>query len=117
MRLKAAQIWDWNLFHRTLRRMSLRYDEVAHPVELIIDFRGTTRFPGGTIAHIRSLGTAFHPNAPARAVVLGVSQDMQRAIGARGAVYKDDQRLLAFGDNDQHALSIIERWRLSEADR
>ena len=116
MRLRAAQTWDWNLFHKTLRRMSLRYDEVTHPVELIIDFRGTARFPGGTIAHIRSLGTAFHPHAPARAVVLGVSQDMQRAIGARGAVYKDDQRLLVFGRDDRHALSIIEGWKLGRDD-
>jgi hypothetical protein len=114
MRLRAVETWDWNLFHKTHRRMSLRYDEVTHPVELIIDFRKSERFPGGTIAHIRSLGTAFHANAPARAVILGVSVDMQRAIGARGSVYQDDQRKLVFGRDDRHALSIIEGWRLGK---
>ncbi len=112
MRLKAFESWDWNLFHKTHRRMSLRYDEVTHLVELIIDFRKSERFPGGTIAHIRSLGTAFHVNAPARAVVLGVSQDMQRAIGARAAVYQDDRRKLVFGRDDRHALAVIAEWRL-----
>jgi hypothetical protein len=116
MRYTAAGLWNWNEFHKTLRRSTLRFDEVSHPVDTIIDLRGGTRLPAGAVGHLRSLGTKMHPNGVARTVILGVDAAVQAAIGAVNGLYWAEGRLIHFAASDEDAYAVIERWRNTAAD-
>ncbi len=113
MRYRVEGLWNWNEFHKTLRRSTLRFDEVSHPIDTIIDLRKGVKLPAGAIGHLRSLGTKNHPNGVARTVIIGVDPTLQTAIGAVGGLYWDDGRMIHFAASDEDAYEVIARWRNS----
>ncbi len=118
MRYTVQGAWDWNDFYRQMRRSLLWWDDLDHVVDIIIDFRGgdhlpdgSIKLPAGAMAHLRSIGTIEHANAPHRAVVIGVSADLQAKIGAVDGVYKPPRREIRFVENDDQARAVIADWR------
>lgn len=110
MRYTVSGQWNWNDFHKHLRRSLLWLDTVDHTVEAIIDFRGTTRFPAGAFGHLRSLGKAIHVNASPRVVLIGVESALKQQIGGDDGIYHDGQRTIRFADSDDEAAAIIAGW-------
>jgi hypothetical protein len=115
MRYTVEGDWNWNEFHKTLRRSTLRFDDVSHPVDTIIDLRKGLKLPAGAVGHLRSLGTKMHPNGVARTVIIGVDRTVQSAIGAVDRLYWDEGRVIHFAITDEDAYAVINRWRNSVA--
>ena len=111
IRYTASGVWNWNEFHKHLRRSLLWFDQVSHPIEMIIDLRGGNKLPAGAVGHLRSIGAKAHPNSTGRAIVLGVDGETQHRLGAVDGVYQDSQRLLRFVETDEMAYQILEEWR------
>lgn len=114
MRYVAQGAWNWNEFHKNMRRSTLWFDQVNHPVDVIVDLRGGNRLPAGAIGHLRSIGTKTHGNSTGRAVILGVDADIQRKLGAVNGVYHDHERLLRFADSDEEAYRVIADWSAND---
>lgn len=114
IRYTASGTWNWNEFHKHLRRSLLWLDQVGHPVETIIDLRAGDRLPAGAIGHLRSIGAKGHPNSTGRAVILGVDDETQHRLGALDGVYQDNQRLLRFAQTDEAAYRILGEWQGSQ---
>lgn len=111
MRFVAEGRWNWNDFHKNVRRSTLWLDQVQHPVDVIFDLRSGDRLPVGAVGHLRSVGTETHANSTGRAVLLGVDAETQRLLGAVDGVYQDSHRLLRFAETDEAAAAIIAEWR------
>jgi|SRR5690606_450614 len=114
MRYVASGAWNWNEFHKNMRRSTLWFDQVSHPVDVIVDLRGGNKLPAGAIGHLRSLGTKIHANSTGRAVILGVDAETQRKLGAVDGVYDDGERQLRFVETDEAAYRAIEGWRMND---
>lgn len=111
VRVVAVMPWNWNDFHKAMRRASFLLDTVHHDVDLLIDLRQSSRLPAGALGHIRSLGAAIHPNHPDRAVILGLDASIAGPLGGDDRAYSDGTRLLRFVESDDEARSVIEAWR------
>ncbi|HLU12226.1 MAG TPA: hypothetical protein VK003_21290 [Oceanobacillus sp.] len=114
MRYVASGAWNWNEFHKNMRRSTLWFDQVSHPVDVIVDLRGGNKLPAGAIGHLRSLGTKIHANSTGRAVILGVDAETQRKLGAVDGVYDAGERQLRFVETDEAAYRAIEGWRMND---
>lgn len=110
LRVTPTPPWDWNLFHRTLRRAALRLDEVTGPVDLLLDFTTSKPLPAGVVGHLRSVALE-HPNSSHRTVIIGIDDTTQRAIGASNGVYKRGDRVQYFAASEAEALALIASWR------
>lgn len=100
MRYTADGAWDWNIFHKTLRRSTLRFDEVAHPVSALIDLRGSTKLPAGAVGHLRSLLTSLaHTRFSGRAAVVGVDAATLAALGVRDSARELSNGRILFDDD------------------
>jgi hypothetical protein len=110
LRVVATSSWNWNDFHKTLRRATFWLDSVQHPVEILVDLRATTRLPAGALGHIRSLGISIHPNHPNRMVILGLDSEVAVPLGGKEGTYSDGTRLLRFVDANEAAQTVLEAW-------
>lgn len=115
LRFTAVTPWNWNDFHKTMRRATFWLDSVNHPVEMMLDFRQTTKLPAGALGHIRSLGTAIHPNSSNRLVIIGLDESVAGSLGGDDRTYQDAIRLIRFVDTDDEARAIIAAWQAEEA--
>lgn len=109
VRVVPVMPWNWNDFHKAMRRASFLLDTVQHEVDLIIDLRQSVKLPAGAFGHIRSLGAAIHPNNPDRAVIIGLDAAVAGQLG--GDSYRDGTRRLRFVETDDDARSVIAQWR------
>jgi hypothetical protein len=114
LRVTATMPWNWNDFHKAMRRASFLLDTVNHDVDLVIDLRQSLKLPAGALGHIRSLGAAIHPNNPDRAVILGLDESVAGPLGGADRTYSDGMRLLRFVGSDDEARAVIEQWRAGE---
>ena len=66
--------WNWKNYHHAVRASTFTLSAVDHPVECLIDLRGSTRqtMPSGLNAHVRSFGKKAQANLSGRAVVIGM---------------------------------------------
>lgn len=111
IRYRASGRWNWNDFYKNVNRSLLRFDEVSHPVDVIIDLRGGDRLPAGAVGHLRSIGSKAHANSTGRAVILGVDAETQHRLGAVDGMYQDSERLLRFVDSDDAAYRVLQEWQ------
>lgn len=114
LRVVAVMPWNWNDFHKAMRRASFLLDTVKHDVDLLIDLRQSIKLPAGALGHIRSLGVAIHPNNPDRAVILGLDETIAGPLGGDDRTYSDGTRLLRFVESDDEAQAVIEGWWAGE---
>ncbi len=110
LRYVADGAWNWNDLHKHLRRSTLWFDTLDHPVETIIDLRGGSRMPGGAVGQLRSLGKQMHANSRARTIIMGVDAHLQHQLGAADGVYATPNQLIRFAATDAEAAAILSEW-------
>lgn len=111
MRVLAEGTWNWNDFHKTMRRATFWFDATKHPVEMVIDLRGSTKLPAGALAHIRSLGKRIHPRGRDRVVIIGLDEAVAQPLGGADGIYRDSEREIRFVSSDADAQAILDQWR------
>lgn len=109
MHYRVEGKWDWNQFHKTLRRSTLRFDEVEHEVGAIIDLRRSGQpMPAGAVGHLRSLLTSLaHVRFSGRAVVIGVDTPLLNALGVRDGVLRTQKGLIGFATDEDAARALL----------
>ncbi len=110
LRYAADGDWNWNDLHKHMRRSTLWFDPLDHPVETIIDLRGGARMPGGAVGQLRSLGKKLHRNSRARTIIMGVDAELQHQLGAVAGVYQTPDQLIRFAATDAEAAAILAEW-------
>ncbi len=110
IRFVATGLWNWNDFHKAMRRATFWLDSVSHSVETIIDLRAGVKLPAGALGHVRSLGKRIHPNGTDRAVLIGLEGSVAKPLGGAEGVYRDGVRLLRFVATEDEALAVIAEW-------
>ncbi len=111
LRVTATPPWNWNDFHKALRRATFWLDAIEHSADILIDLRRCGRLPAGALGHIRSLGVAIHPNSHDRVVIIGLDEAVAGPLGGADRIYQDDTRLIRFVDTDEEARAVIEQWQ------
>lgn len=111
IRMTVAGAWNWNDFHKNLRRMTFWMDSVQHGVELVIDLRGSHKLPAGALGHIRSLGKKIHPNGRDRVILIGLDASIAQPLGGETGSYRDGDRLICFVQTDDEARAVLDTWR------
>lgn len=116
MRYVAAGAWNWNDFHKHMRRSRLVFDQVGHdqPIEAIIDLSGGAKLPAGAVGHLRSLGKDEHPQRTRRVVIIGVDAATQAQLGAEDGAVQAAFALIRFVDSDDDARAVIAAWQASD---
>lgn len=114
LRVTATPLWNWNDFHKALRRATFWLDAVDHTVEIIVDLRHSGKLPAGALGHIRSLGTAIHPNTEDRMVIIGLDETVAGPLGGADRTYQDEARCIRFVGTDEDAQAIIAAWRSAD---
>lgn len=69
--------WNWKDYHHVVRVSTFSMTGIEHPVDCLIDLRGSTRpaLPSGLLGHVRSFGAKKHPAFTGRALVIGMPAD------------------------------------------
>ena len=110
LRLVATAPWNWNDFHKGMRRATFLLDTVDHPVELIIDLRQSNTLPAGALGHVRSLGKPLHPNMRTRLIIIGLDPSVAGPLGGADGIYQVGERLIHFVKTDDEAQAVIVAW-------
>ncbi len=116
IRFVAEDSWNWNDFHKNMRRATFWFDSVPHTVEMVIDLRATTKMPAGALGHIRSLGKRIHPHGRDRVILIGLDSTLAQTLGGADGIYGDSQRMIRFVQTDEEAQTIIDEWLAEAAD-
>lgn len=103
--------WNWNDFHKGMRRAALQLAQAGPPVEVLLDLRQAGKLPAGAFGHIRSLGIALHPRMRNRLLVVGLEPTLAAMLGGRRGVYRDGKRTLRFVDDEAEAAAVLAQWR------
>jgi hypothetical protein len=114
LRLTAADRWNWNDFHKSMRVATFWLDTVDHAVEMIVDLSQSERLPAGALGHIRSLGTQIHPNGRARLLIIGLDESVTGPLGGKDNIYHDSTRLIHFVEDEDQAQAILGEWLAEE---
>jgi hypothetical protein len=70
--------WNWTDVHRAVHLSLFQLVNVDHPVHTLADFRQATKWAGGAMAHLRSLGKKReHTHFSGKAILLGVPDDLR----------------------------------------
>ena len=74
LRYFAEGDWNWKDYHQAVRAAAFRLTAVDHPVDSVIDLRGSSRpsLPAGASAHVRSFGRVISACLTGRAAVIGL---------------------------------------------
>jgi hypothetical protein len=62
------------------------------------------------LGHIRSLGSAPHPNARSRLLIIGLDESVAGPLGGEDGIYERGDRLLRFVDSEDAAQAILAEW-------
>ncbi|MBZ0302365.1 MAG: hypothetical protein K8J31_21645 [Anaerolineae bacterium] len=111
LRVIPTPPWNWNDFHKGLRRAAFWLDAVDHDVEILIDLRRSGKLPAGVLGHIRSLGVSIHPNSRDRAVIIGLDETIAAPLGGADHTYQDSARLIRFVETDAEAQAVLAQWQ------
>jgi hypothetical protein len=111
LRFTASPPWNWNDFHKAMRRAAFWLDTVDHDVDILIDLRHSGKLPAGALGHVRSLGVSIHPNSHDRVVIIGLDDSVAGPLGGADRVYQDSARLIRFVTTDEEARAVIGAWR------
>ena len=83
LRYTAEGHWNWKEYHQAARAALFRLSAVDHPVDSVIDLRGSLRpsLPAGAAAHIRSFGRRTQARLTGRAAVIGLPASEAERLG------------------------------------
>lgn len=101
--------WNWTDFHRTVRVSLFSIFGIEHQVDTLVDLRGTSKTPGGAVAHIRTIGKKQHPKLSGRAVIIGLDAETEAKVlaGNTERVLSFREQTIYFADNEAEALQLL----------
>jgi hypothetical protein len=110
VRYVAEGRWNWNDYHKIVRISTFSFESLDHKVEAVVDLRGGDGMPAGAVGHVRMMGKPSHRNRTARAIVLGVPPEVQRALGAVDGVAGTPEQQIVFVEDDDAVRSVLAGW-------
>lgn len=110
---RADGDWNWNDYHTCVRASLFSMHQHPHPVESLIDLRGSTRqtMPSGLQAHVRTFGKKLTPALSGRAVVIGLppAAEAQLPLDNNRTLFTNDG-LVVFVDDEAQLQAILQTW-------
>ncbi|MCE2470934.1 MAG: hypothetical protein J4G18_03370 [Anaerolineae bacterium] len=102
--------WNWRDYHHAARASAFTLMSAEHPVDSVIDLRGSTRIalPAGAGAHLRSFGRVTQARLTGRAAVIG-SPDVD-AEGLRDGVLQTADGFVKFVDSETELAALLTEW-------
>lgn len=107
--------WNWKDYHQAARASAFTLSGVDHPVDCLIDLRGSARrdLPAGLAAQVRSFGRKTQTCLTGRAVVIGMPKE------GIDALLLDDEDTLSTSDgavkfvaNDAEIEQVLRAWEM-----
>ncbi len=113
MRYIAEGQWNWKDYHRAVRAAAFSLTAVEHPVDSVIDLRGSARpaLSAGASAHVRSFGRATSACLTGRAAVIGLPAAEADRLGL-----SPERRLgtsdgyVQFVESDMELAQLLAEW-------
>lgn len=113
MRYIAEGQWNWKDYHQAARAAAFSLTAVEHPVDSVIDLRGSARpaLPAGASAHIRSFGRVTSACLTGRAAVIGLPAAEADRLGL-----SPERRLgtsdgyVQFVESDMELAQLLAEW-------
>ncbi len=101
--------WNWTDYHKTVRMSMFALVNLDHSVHVIADFRDVTRFPGGAIAHLRTLGKKQHQNFSGVAVAVGLPTDLRAQLSGATQAEKITvgEQIIYFAEDKDAAHTLL----------
>ena len=105
--------WNWKDYHHAARASAFTLAGVDHPVDCLIDLRGSARrsLPAGLAAHVRSFGKKMQACLTGRAVVIGMPTEGidSLMLGDENTLSTNDG-LVRFVANDAELEQALQAW-------
>jgi hypothetical protein len=105
--------WNWRDFHACVRASLFSMHNHPHPVDSLIDLRGSTRpqLPAGFAAHVRTFGKKLAPALSGRAIVIGLPEPDELALqpDAYRTLLNQDGGKIYFVDDEAGLRVILEQ--------
>lgn len=113
MRYIAEGQWNWKDYHQAVRAAAFSLTAVEHPVDSVIDLRGSARpsLPAGASAHVRSFGRVTSACLTGRAAVIGLPAAEADRLGL-----SPERRLgtsdgyVQFVESDMELAQLLAEW-------
>jgi hypothetical protein len=105
--------WNWRDYHACVRASLFSMHHHPHPVDSLIDLRGSTRprLPAGFAAHVRTFGKKLAPALSGRAIVIGLPAPDELALqpDADRTLLNQDSGKIYFVDDEAGLRAILEQ--------
>lgn len=105
--------WNWKDYHHAARASAFTLSGVDHPVDCLIDLRGSARqtLPAGLAAHVRSFGKKMQACLTGRAVVIGMPKEGidSLLLGGDDTLSTSDGAV-RFVTNDAEIEQVLRAW-------
>ena len=106
----AGGDWTWRDYHHAVRASAFTVMTAEHPVDSVIDLRGSTRvtLPAGAAAHLRSFGKITQARLTGRAAVIGMPGI--EVEGMRDGILHTVDGFVAFIDSEEELDALLAEW-------
>ena len=102
--------WNWRDYHQAARASAFTLMSAEHPVDSVIDLRGSSRtaLPAGAAAHLRSFGRVTQARLTGRAAVIG--SPAVEVEGMTEGVLPTADGLVKFVDSEAELAALLAQW-------
>ncbi len=113
MRYVAAGHWNWKDYHQAVRAAAFSLTADDHPVDSVIDLRGSARpsLPAGASAHVRSFGRVTSARLTGRAAVIGLPAGEEERLGlSPERTLPTSDGFVQFVESDMELAELLAEW-------
>ena len=109
--------WTLNDFYEITRKGNTMMEEVAHPVNTVLDIRNSKMLPNGFINAISNVSRKSPPNSGVM-VMIGINAFARTFISWYRKIYptKAGEKTIYYAGNYDEAQAIIDRLKVVNAD-
>ncbi len=102
--------WNWRDYHHAARASAFTLMSAEHPVDSVIDLRGSSRtaLPAGAAAHLRSFGRVTQARLTGRAAVIG--SPTVEVEGMTEGVLPTADGVVQFVDSEAELAALLAQW-------
>lgn len=108
--------WNWKDYHHAVRAAAFTLMTAEHPVDSVIDLRGSARktLPSGAAAHLRSFGRVAQARLTGRAAVIGMPG--VAVEGMRDGSLRTADGWVKFVDSEAELSALLAEWAANPPD-